>query len=615
MTEGNDMDATDPGALAAPARRAGGFAPVFVEVIELRGYRGIPLLRVELEHDITLLVGRNNSGKSRVLRALSLAFGAFPADQDDLTVGSSTSASIDVIVAPRPDVAAGSAETDEEVFEAAVGRSLEPSIIQDEPLKERFAWRTTISRSAEGVGARAIHERLDFAAGRGWFLRSAPVRLKREQFQVFEAALIGTRRDLSDEMTTRGSAIRRILNDLEINDDQRGALERELKDLGGRIVTGSGSLGAVKESLRNADGRIGGFGEPELNPLPLRLEELTRSISVDIDAGTGSLPLRFHGSGPRSLASLLVQTVLYERRLGRDGPTLPRHPLTLVEEPEAHLHPQMQFELPDLLRSIPGQLVVSTHSSHLVTAVEPRSVRILGANRDATTAVDLRPAATDEEASHRARRPKLHAEEMEKLKRQVERPFGELLFASALIIGDGATERGMLPPLIRHALGPLAHGVCVIDPGSMNSPLASAAVKFARLVGMPWYLFADGDGDGLAAVRTLCGAHGDADELGQPRAVLRETQGASESMMVAFDDGLCRAAALAARPGDDESFTTLELLTRCKGSAGPHLAHELISRYPNAEDWPDSIRRLIAILRNALAASSGSVEENDGDDG
>lgn len=617
MTESDStMESTTvPGPPSAPGSdRAGGFAPVYVEKVELRDYRGISSLRIELERDITLLVGRNNSGKSRVLRALALAFGAVPAEQDDLTVGSPTPASIDVVIAPRPEATAGAAVA-EETFAATVGRSLEPSIVEDEPLKERFAWRTTVSRSAEGVGARTVHEKLEFAADRGWFLRSAPVRLKREQFQVFEAAIIGTRRDLSDEMTTRGSAIQRILNDLEIPDDRRESLESELKDLGGRIVIGSGSLAAVKESLHNADGRVGGFGRPELNPLPLRLEELTRSVSVDIDAGSGSLPLRFHGSGPRSLASLLVQAVLYERRLGRDGPTVPRHPLTLVEEPEAHLHPQMQFELPDLLSSIPGQLVVSTHSSHLVTAVEPRSVRVLGSSTDPTTAVDLRPAATDEEASHRARRPKLHAEEMEKLKRQVERPFGELLFASALVIGDGATERGMLPPLIRNALGPLADGVCVIDPGSMNSPFAAAAVKFARLVGMPWYLFADGDDDGLAAVKTLCDAHGDTDDFGQARAVLRDVPGASERMMVTFDDGLCRAAGLAARPGEDESLETLDLLTRCKGSVGPHLAHELITRYPSPEDWPDPIRRLVETLRQALITSSEPAEDDHGDDG
>ena len=50
---------------------------------------------------------------------------------------------------------------------------------------------------------------------------------------------------------------------------------------------------------------------------------------------------------------------------------------------------------------------------------------------------------------------------MEKLKRLAERPFGDLLFASAIVVGDGATERAFLPVVLHEALGPLAHGISV----------------------------------------------------------------------------------------------------------------------------------------------------------
>ena len=128
-------------------------------------------------------------------------------------------------------------------------------------------------------------------------------------------------------------------------------------------------------------------------------------------------------------------------------------------------------------------------------------------DEDATVVVDLSPAPSEVEADHRALRPGMHVEEMEKLKRLVERPFGELLFAGAVVVGDGATERAFLPPVISHALGSRANGVCVIDPGSLGDPLAHAAVKFAKLVGIPWLLFSDSDSPGLHAARRL--AEGD----------------------------------------------------------------------------------------------------------
>ncbi|MEK8228708.1 TOPRIM nucleotidyl transferase/hydrolase domain-containing protein [Oerskovia sp. M15] len=92
---------------------------------------------------------------------------------------------------------------------------------------------------------------------------------------------------------------------------------------------------------------------------------------------------------------------------------------------------------------------------------------------------------------------------MEKLKRLAERPFGEILFASAIVVGDGATERGFLPPVLRQALGAKAHGVCVIDPESMSTPTALAVAKFANTVGTPWFIFADSDPAGVAAVKAL----------------------------------------------------------------------------------------------------------------
>ncbi len=86
------------------------------------------------------------------------------------------------------------------------------------------------------------------------------------------------------------------------------------------IVTNSEALRAIVGSLEAAERQLGGFGRPELNPLPLRLEELARVVSIDLDSGTGALPVRLHGAGPRSLASLLVQSVFYDHRLGQDGP-------------------------------------------------------------------------------------------------------------------------------------------------------------------------------------------------------------------------------------------------------------------------------------------------------
>lgn len=577
----------------------GDFASLYVSSVRIENFRGVVECQVDLEPDLTVLVGQNNVGKSRIMRALALSLGHVPASKDDLTVGTPEGAVIDVYLSP-----ASAEATGDEIFDdRVIARLQAPQTISEAPERQRFAWRTRISPSGEGYGARVEHYQLTYDHGQQvWSESNPPWTATREQRSVVAADLVNTGRDLASEITRRGSSIQRVLDDLEVDEDARTQLEEALGSLSDRVVGASGSLGAVQAALETLERSIDGLGAPSLRPLPRRLEDLSRSVSVDLDAGTGSLPMRFHGAGARSLASLQVQGVLYDRRLGRDGTALRPHPVSLIEEPEANLHPQAQFELPSLLSRIRGQVVVSTHSAHLVSVAEPQSLRILRRSETGIHVVDLRP--TDDSSKDRARRPSMHLEEMERLRRMVERPFGEVVFASAVVLGDGATERALIPPLARHCLGRRANGLCVVDPGSMATPYAAAVVKFARLVGLPWLLFADADDKGSEAARRLDRDYGDGDEgrivwVPGPPSIDRDE--ATEQMLIDHDHQMCAAACrhLGYEDGDD----LLEFMKKHKGAMGRLLFDELVERYPwntSTDEWPEPLRQLVARLDQML---------------
>lgn len=574
-------------------------AQVRVEKVTIRDFRGLTA-EVELEPQLTLLVGRNNSGKSRILRAIALALGDAPAELDDLTVGSDHSATVDVVVAPLPD------EQGQEVFTDEIGQTVNPEPVSQEPLRERFAWRATVRRSAEGEGARADFTRLTWN-GRDWALAENAQSISRfRELRYVAGSMIGAQRDLADEQARRGTAIRRLLTSLDIAPDTEAELVSQLRALGDRIADSSQALQAIRRALKTAEDRVGGFGTVGLNALPVDLEELARAISFDLDSGGGAgmLPLRLHGSGPRSLASILVQGVYYDRRLGRDRPESLPHPVSLLEEPEAHLHPQMQAELPGLLSGIPGQVVASTHSATLVSHVDHDCVRLLRSD-DArrVDVIDLKvvdDAASDQSEVDRLRRPELHASEIKKVKRTVERPFGEVLFASAIVVGDGALERAFLPPVLRHALGPLGHGIVVVDPESMAK--AVPIVKLANAIGVPWYLFVDRDGPGEKDAAGICQQFGVLDGRGSDRRVYVADQGgATEMMLCTSYEEMCRRVVVGLRPDlADSGYETLTLMTHVKGHAGGHYARELIEKYPDPTTWPTGLRTLIDVLRAAL---------------
>lgn len=564
-------------------------ALVRIESVTVRNLRGLTECTLVLEPTLTVLVGRNSSGKSRLLRALALACGAVNADADDFTIGSEEPPSIDLVLAPPVGA---------EAFDGRVAAAFAGNVQPVSEDAERIAWRTTIQPSAEGWGGRAESRflRYDIASSE-WMMPRNAAPLSRDHRGMVAADLVGTGRDLAAELTRPGSPVRRVLSDLGVPDAQRSALEADLQELSARIVETSGSLAAVRGRLAELDRDIAGVGTPVMNPLPGRLEELARTIEIALDnTGLGPLPMRLHGSGARSLASLQVQSVLYDRQLGRDGGDLPTHPVTLLEEPEAHLHPQACFDLAALLKNMTGQVVASTHSSHLVTVVPTEAIRLVRQDDGRTVLRDLHPVDR-ESTTPKALRLGVSHLEWETLKRRVERPFGELLFATAVVVGDGASERGFVPHLLRHALGPAAAGVCVVDPDGMSQ--AGSFVKFAEGVGIRCVLLCDVDGAGtrdqsqLPASARWVWVTGD-----------QNLPGDLETVLSAHDEAWCLRQCQEWDPSAEGR--AVERMRRLKGTYGNPFGRAFVAEFPDVSAWPRGFQHLIEAVRPAVATTGAT---------
>lgn len=205
------------------------------------------------------------------------------------------------------------------------------------------------------------------------------------------------------------------------------------------------------------------FGYPGLGGSELETETtldvkrlLTHHTKVRYAGHHGiMLPESYNGLGIRNLIYILLRIIDYHRKFRADAEAPGVH-LVFIEEPEAHLHPQMQEvfirqvskiaqELSSQDDSIvpwPVQFVISTHSSHVANAAAFESIRYFLPNTKAegvrhTMVKDLREGLRDTTEEHRSF-----------LQQYLTLTRCDLFFADKAILIEGTSERILLPVII-----------------------------------------------------------------------------------------------------------------------------------------------------------------------
>lgn len=206
-----------------------------------------------------------------------------------------------------------------------------------------------------------------------------------------------------------------------------------------------------------------------------------------------TLPDRYNGLGFKNLIYMIIELLDFRGRWDKDEENRPALHLLVIEEPEAHLHAQLQQVFVQQIASIMSkgegsafntQIIVTTHSSHIVYAKGFESVRYF----QRTDALDGRNRS---KVLNLSRLEASDKTSLDFLRKYMKLTHCDLFFADAAVLVEGNVERLLLPLMIDKSAEKLrSRYISVLEIGGAYAHVFRNLVHF---LGVPTLVITDLD--------------------------------------------------------------------------------------------------------------------------
>ena len=257
--------------------------------------------------------------------------------------------------------------------------------------------------------------------------------------QAFQVVFLPALRDVeSDLRQYRNSPLARLITAMDIEPSEQEQLLDKLREANDEIAankTIEEIAQAVDASFRNVAGPAFsmdvalGVAEPSFQAIVRALRLLLSNVAMQgFDPSSNGL-----GLNNVLYVSILIE--YFSRRLAQKKSA---GQIVLLEEPEAHLHPQLQLSLFKALSSMPFQTILTTHSTHITATAGLSSYVVL--TQTGTPAISSSVPASS---------GVLESSEVADLERYLDATKSNLLYARKVMLVEGPAELFLIPALIK----------------------------------------------------------------------------------------------------------------------------------------------------------------------
>lgn len=322
---------------------------------------------------------------------------------------------------------------------------------------------------------------------------------KRKLFSVLCFETIQASRKLDDTKSDKNKTLAVGFSDYyrEVNKDN----DQDVENLEAKLKETSKELNTKYEKILNELlEKLKLFGvEPHLTIPEIILEAgfdpekiLKDNIRYFYKQDGVSLPENFNGLGYSNLIYLVLKVVSYIEKFKKAAPVSKSETLTiLIEEPEAHLHPQMQqIFISQIKRTIRDakdseglsvQVIISTHSSHIVTEAGKDIERSFERIRYFSKIFikDEKRYKVEVKDFNEFKHKECDKDTFRFLKQYMTLHRCDIFFADKVILVEGTTERILLPLMINKVAKNLNNEyVSIIEVGGAYTSKFKELLKF-----------------------------------------------------------------------------------------------------------------------------------------